>query len=115
MLIPDEPFESAEAAWLWTMSSLIGRRDGTGSGHSAISRPCTPDDVVVALERLYRTGRVRPIHATVLRRWGEQGYAPSHADLRDAPDRQIWDQALVALEPELMARGIVRKTEGLVA
>lgn len=103
----DEPFDTAEAAWLWTLSALIARRDGTRSPRSTQSRPCTPDDVVKCLQALYLRRRIGLAHARVLRRWGELGIAPSRVDLRDLAARRLWDQALTALEPDLMARGIV--------
>jgi hypothetical protein len=84
------PFRSAEEAWLWTMESLIARRDGAGLGW----RP---------------EGPPRP---RILRIWGERQAAPRCDRARQKSDWRLWYQALAQLEWALRARGIVRWVVG---
>jgi hypothetical protein len=73
-----QPFDSAEAVWLWTMAALIVRREGARytANEGAVTRPCDPDDVVKCLDALYRQKRITLSHARVLRIWGERQMAP---------------------------------------
>ena len=74
-----QPFDRAEAAWLWTMAALIARREGArySANKGLVGRPCDPDDVVKCLDALYRQRRIDLGHARVLRIWGERQIAPS--------------------------------------
>ena len=48
-----QPFRSAEAAWFWCMGFLAARAEGAGAAFgTGGNRPCEPDDVVKALDRL---------------------------------------------------------------
>jgi hypothetical protein len=106
--IPDaHPFPDADQAWFWTMAALSARRDGTGSGGRGIPRPCDPDDVIRALDRLYRQRRIDLLHARILRIWGERGTAPNPAHPGQASDSRIWREAMERLDGKLRARGIV--------
>ena len=104
-----EPFDRAEAAWLWTMAALIARRDGARytANKGRISRPCDPDDVVKCLDRLYRQRRIELAHARVLRIWGERQIAPSPLVALERHDHTLWSEALERLEWPLRAKGIV--------
>jgi hypothetical protein len=44
------------------------------------SRPCDPDDIVKALDTLYRRRRVDRLHARILRTWGERQARPDPAE-----------------------------------
>ncbi len=104
------PFRSAEEAWLWTMASLLARRDGAGLGWrpEGILRPCDPEDITRCLDILYRERSVDLVHARILRIWGERQMAPRSDRPQQQSDWRLWNQALGQLEWALRARGIVR-------
>jgi len=104
-----QPFDSAEAAWLWTMAALIARREGARftANKGLVTRPCDPDDVVKCLDGLYRQRRIDLVHARILRIWGERQIAPSSVIAVERRDRQIWTEALDRLEWPLRIKGIV--------
>jgi len=112
-----EPFGSAEEAWFWTMAALIARRDGARivSGAGATQRPCEPDDVVRALDRLYRQRRIELAHARALRVWGERGMAPDARTPSEMRDAQLWAEAMQRLEWPLRVKGIVAEGGQVVA
>ena len=99
-----QPFRSAEVAWFWCMGFLAARAEGAGAAFgTGGNRPCEPDDVVKALDRLYRQRRVGLHHARVMRIWGERGRAPD----RGHGDHRTWREAMAALDVPLRIRGIV--------
>jgi hypothetical protein len=104
-----QPFESAEHAWLWTMSALIARREGARytANKGAIARPCEPDDIVRCLDTLYRQGRINLVHARMLRIWGERQMSPSPSVPAERHDSKIWLEALERLTWPLLVKGIV--------
>jgi hypothetical protein len=104
-----QPFDSAEAAWLWTMAALIARREGARytANKGLVTRPCDPDDVVKCLDGLYRQRRIDLLHARVLRIWGERQIAPSAAVAVERQDHKMWTEALARLEWPLRAKGII--------
>jgi hypothetical protein len=100
-------FASSADAWFWTMRALRARHDGqTRSGNSAIARPCEPDDVIRALDTLFRRRKLTGRHARVLRNWGEQQRTP---DPRSAGANEcgLWREAIAALDSQLRAKGII--------
>ncbi len=105
---PGEPFASVEAAWFWTMAALSARAAGTGrGGRSGTTRPCDPDDVLRALDQLYRLRRIDLLHARILRIWGERGMAPNPSSPREASDARIWREAMDRLDAKLRTRGLL--------
>lgn len=99
------PFANAEQAWFWAMEAISARRENASRVTGSVTpRPCTPDDVVMTLDRLYRQGRMDVLHAHTLHLWGERGAAPG---TREAEDRRLWREALDRLEPVLRSKGIV--------
>jgi hypothetical protein len=104
-----EPFKDAEEAWLWTMAALMARREGARytANQGRVARPCEPDDVVKALDGLYRRRRIDLVHARILRIWGERQAAPNPAFARERSDWRLWREALDRLEWPLRVKGIV--------
>ncbi|MDR3538628.1 MAG: hypothetical protein P4L71_19185 [Acetobacteraceae bacterium] len=104
-----EPFRNAEEAWLWTMTALVARREGTrySSSQGRIARPCEPDDVVRCLDTLYRRRRIDLVHARILRIWGERQMAPNPAFASERCDWRLWREAMDRLEWPLRVKGIV--------
>ena len=105
----EQPFDTVEDAWFWTMSALTARRDGARivSGAGLVSRPCEPDDVVKCLDRLYRHRRIDLHHARILRIWGERRQAPDPRQPREAADWRLWREAMSRLDWPLRVKGIV--------
>ena len=104
----DTPFPSAEQAWFWTMSALHARHAGANTNDSSrMCRPCDPDDVIRALDRLYRLRRIDLVHARILRIWGERGCSPSALNPGQASDARIWREAMDRLDAKLRAIGVV--------
>lgn len=99
-----QPFRSAEAAWFWAFGILEARRDGAGAAFGHQHRICEPDDILKALDRLYRQRRIELAHARALRVWGERGHAPTDDRSGDA---RLWRQAMTQLDQALRVRGIV--------
>jgi hypothetical protein len=105
-----EPFATAEDCWLWTAQTLLARREGVrcraGIGGNGI-KPCTPDDVLNILNRLYYRRRIDLIHARVLRHWGDIGWPPDPTALSEMRDHAIWVDALDRMHLPLKIKGIV--------
>lgn len=101
------PFADAAQAWFWTVAALAARRDGTGGGGTRTPRPCDPDDVIRALDLLYRRGGIGPAHAHVLRRWGERFTSPEGRDGAARKDAARWAEVMERLGDVLRAKGIV--------
>jgi hypothetical protein len=104
-----EPFRSADEAWFWTMAALIARQEGARivAGAGTVQRPCEPDDVVKALDRLYRQRRIDLQHARIMRIWGERGCAPDARVPAERGDARLWREAMDRLEWPLRVKGIV--------
>ena len=116
---PVAPFAGAEQAWFWTVGALAARRDGAlavrrdgaHGGGRRIPRPCEPDDVIRALDVLYRRGGIGLDHARALRRWGERRMAPDARLPSERADALLWAEALDRLDELLRAKGIVGAVE----
>jgi hypothetical protein len=104
-----QAFRDAEEAWLWTMAALVARREGARftANQGVVRRPCEPDDVVKALDQLYRRRRIDLVHARILRIWGERGTAPNPSYASERCDWRLWREALERLEWPLRIKGIV--------
>ena len=104
-----QPFRNAEDAWFWTMAAQRARRDGARyiANAGGVPRPCEPDDVVRALDALYRERRIDLVHARVLRVWGERQMPPDPGHGTEQHDFRLWRQALERLEWVLRVKGIV--------
>ncbi len=99
------PFLSAEAAWFWTAAALRAANDPLAARPGPAA--CRPDEVVKALDGLYRQRRIELLHARILRIWGLRGVAPNPSRPRERCDWRLWREALERLEGPLRAKGIV--------
>jgi hypothetical protein len=63
------------------------------------------DDVIRALDLLYRRGGIGPTHARVLRRWGERFTVPAPGGT-SAEDALLWSEAMAQLDGVLRPKGI---------
>jgi hypothetical protein len=96
------PFGTAEQAWYWTMAALLRRQDGGGIGGDR-RWICTPDDILTALDELYRDMKISPSQAAILRDYGKQMGPPQPRTEHYA----LWRDAMVKLQGKLIALGIV--------
>lgn len=108
------PFDSAAEAWFWCMQCLAAREEGARitAGLALVPRPCDPEDVLVAAERLARAGRLRRGHVQVLVRAGRALLPPDPQNRATETAARLWDEALDSLATVLAARGIVAVPEG---
>jgi len=106
---PAVPFSSATEAWYWYISCHQARLDGARvvAGLASVARPCEPGDIYRAVLRLYRDGRLQAHHVTVLVRYGRGRLAPDPDRPAGHRDCESWQEAIMRLEAELRARGIV--------
>jgi hypothetical protein len=104
-----QTFRNAEEVWLWTMATLVARREGArySANLGSVRRPCEPDDVIKCLDGLYRRRRIDLVHARILRIWGERQTAPNPAYASERCDWRLWREALDRLEWPLRVKGIV--------
>jgi cytosine/adenosine deaminase-related metal-dependent hydrolase len=101
-------FASAQDAWFWTVGALRARREGARRGGGPrIPRPCDPDDVIRAVDRLWRDGRLNQTHLRVMRLCGERGLPPEPARPAERLAARLWEEAMGALAVPLRAKGIV--------
>lgn len=112
-----EPFKSPAHAWFWCARLLQARRDGRAPRadmREGGPRPCTPDDILVWVQRLHNRGHITLEHARVMREYGDKGRPPGAAIAGEHTDFVLWRQAMRALGVVLAAKGIVlpRKEAG---
>jgi len=106
---PTIAFDSAEEAWFWFIRCQQIRREGAklDSELEATSRPCDPDDVYRAAERLLRNGHIRSAHVKVLGHFGRLQRTPDPRCPEQAKAAKFWTEALDRLSTPLRAKGIV--------
>ncbi len=104
----EEPFGTTADAVIWGLRAMSARLRGERPPGITTARPCLPEDILRAIDHQRRQRRFTATHLDVLDRWALRGLAPSRVDLRDAPDRRVWDDVMRALAPGLIRRGIVR-------
>jgi hypothetical protein len=104
-----DPFASAEEAWLWYCQNQIARLEGVRFDASAKStpRPCDPDDIYRAVDRLYRARLLDRRHLVVLADYGSRLAAPSPRLADETVAARLWDEALDRLTTPLKTKGIV--------
>lgn len=93
------PFKRVEDAWFWTMGRLKNP-----NSPDPTPRPCTPEDVIKMLDRLYRQRKIDLKHAAALRLWGEKAKAPPP----ESGDLPVWREAISRLEWPMRLRGVVQ-------
>lgn len=107
--VREEPFASAEQAWFWFVAAALARAEGArpAAGLADPPRPCLPEDIQQAVERLYRSHRLHRRHLVVLSEGGRAFLAPGNGP-RERAAARLWEEAMAALDEVLRARGIVR-------
>jgi hypothetical protein len=105
------PFESAEQAWFWFISSSEARNDGARivAGQGLVPRPCEPIDILRIVDRLYRVRRLQKDHLLVLRYYGRRHLPPDHRRIREMRACKIWHEAMARMESVMEKKGIVER------
>jgi len=100
-------FRSAEKAWFW-YCKCAGRHGLSTTGDRACTlRPCTVDDIYLAVSKLYSEGKIGPKHIEVLLEYGRLSYAPDPRDPAQNNASRFWEEAMDRLKTILVAKGIV--------
>ncbi len=104
------PFATAEEAWFWFVQCFQARRAGARitAGCGEALRPCNPDDVLSAVNRLYRQRQLRREHLLVLSEYGEKLLPPDGKRQREETAALLWEEALHRLACVLRGKGIVQ-------
>lgn len=104
-----ERFADAEEAWLWFSHCQLARIEGVRlvADLGRAARPCDPDDIYCAVDRLVRSGHLSAAHISVLGRFGCRLAAPDPLAGDGAEDARLWHEAMLRLTPSLQAKGIV--------
>ncbi len=103
------PFADAAEAWFWFMQCHQARVDGARivAGLGLVPRPCEPEDVLRAVDRLYRQRRLLRDHLLVLAHYGRRLMAPDPGRRNEERAARLWDEALERLAGMLRRKGIV--------
>lgn len=103
------PFPSVKAAWWWTMREIELREHGRRGAPTRddARRPCTPDDVVKVVDRLYRERKIGLHHARVLKAYGLSQVEPDPQHATERADALVWQEAMARMEWPLRVKGIV--------
>jgi hypothetical protein len=104
-----QPFQTAEEAWLWFARCQSARVAGVRftADCGEVARPCDPDDVYRAVDRLYRRGRINDGHIAVLGRFGLRMAPPDPWGGDTAGEAALWGVAMDLLTSSLREKGIV--------
>jgi hypothetical protein len=104
-----EPFVNAEAAWLWFCQNQIARQEGVRFDANARTtpRPCDPDDIYRAVDRLYRAFVIDRRHLVALADYGVRLTPPNPRLAEEGLAARLWDEALDRLTTPLKAKGIL--------
>ncbi|MBB4285109.1 hypothetical protein [Roseospira goensis] len=104
-----EPFDTAEAAWFWVQRARLNRAEGARltADPLAAARPCDPDDIVRAVQRLARAAVLTRRHLRVLDRHGRRLTPPDARLPEEEADAALWAEALDRLTGPLRRKGIV--------
>lgn len=106
-LPPPRPFPSVEAELRWSIEELSRRQGGRSFVVREHNRPCEPDDITRALDRLWNEGKVSRAQIECLGRYIEKGRAPNEAVRGELMDFALWRHAIAQLGIVLRAQGIV--------
>ncbi len=108
---PGHPFDSPEEAWFWSVQAHEAKAAGARvvAGLGLTPRPCEPDDVLRAVDRLYRQRKLVRDHLHVLVHYGRRLAAPDPDRRREQRASDLWREAFGRIGPVLRQKGIVRE------
>ena len=103
------PFGDPEEAWFWSVQATEAKIAGARvtAGRGLIPRPCEPDDIMLAVDRLFRERKLIRDHLMVLVHYGRRMMAPDRERCREERARLLWDEAFRRIGPVLRRKGIV--------
>lgn len=103
------PFASAAEAWFWGMQCFVARAEGARfrADMAETARPCEPDDLLVAVERLARRGTIGPAHVRTLFTFGRRLAPPDERQPAEQRAARLWNEALDRLTGPWREKGIV--------
>jgi hypothetical protein len=96
-------FDTPEEAWYWCMGEINRRKIGNAINSTSVVRPCTPDDIIKCLDRLYRQRRIQLKHARILRIYGEKNSVPENRE-----EYLYWKHAIDELGYQMRIRRYVK-------
>ena len=104
------PFGSAEEAWFWSVQAHEAKAAGARvtAGRGLVPRPCEPDDVLRAVDRLYRRRLLLRDHLHVLVHYGRRLMPPDPQRHREQRAHTLWTEAFAQLDALLREKGIVQ-------
>lgn len=104
-----QPFASAEEAWLWFSRCQLARIEGVRftADSGDVARPCDPDDIYRAVDRLVRCRVLTAGHVAVLGRFGCRLMPPDPWAGDTQAEAASWSEALNRLAEELRRKDIV--------
>lgn len=108
--VDGEPFASPEEAWFWSVQAQEAKAAGArfSAGKGLVSRPCEPDDVMRAVDRLFRRRQLERDHLHVLVHYGRRLSAPDPDRDREIQASRLWSEAFARIGPVLREKGIVQ-------
>lgn len=103
------PFASAAEAWFWGVQCFVARAEGARfrAGLAETARPCEPDDLLIAVERLARRGTLGAAHVRTLFAFGRRLAPPDARHPAEQRAARLWDEALDCLTGPWRQKGIV--------
>ncbi len=106
---PTVPFLNAEEAWFWFIRCHKARADGARFENvpGATARPCDPDDLYRAVNRLHKQRRIGPEHLKTLSVFGLGECPPDRRCRHEERPARLWDEALDKLSIVLKTKGII--------
>ncbi len=103
-----EPFLTAEEAWFWCCLCESRKQSPYGaSNRSSVPRPCESNDILIVLKRLVTRHTLNQSHVRVLSKFGLKQEPPHIAFGASLAECKLWNEAMFALEPILIQKGIV--------
>ncbi|MGQ9371003.1 hypothetical protein [Azospirillum sp. ST 5-10] len=104
------PFGTAEEAWFWSVQAHDAKAEGARivAGRGLVVRPCEPDDVLRAVDRLFRQRRLVRDHLHVLVHYGRRLMPPDPERRHEQRACTLWREAFACLAPVLRDKGIVQ-------
>ena len=107
------PFDRAEDAWRWAHAGRTAQLEGARftAGLADTPRPCEPADVLHAVQRLHRAGRIGPDHLSELVRCGRDDPQRAVGPEQQRRRARLWAEAMDRLTDPLTAKGIVVRNE----
>ncbi len=110
-----EPFSCVEEVWFWFIQANEAKNEGARitAGAGLFARPCEPLDILKILDGLYRNRVLKRDHFLVLRHYGRRMLAPDPRRIKEVRAAKLWAEAIAALEPVMVRKGLVQKQLGL--